>query len=594
MARRGPIRVGQFAAFYGDRRDAIRQLLDADVDVLTGDYLAELTLIIMKKNALRGREGYAAGFLAQLDPHLAEIASRGVKVITNAGGLDPGGCAEAIRARVADLGLSLKVASVHGDDLLDQLPGMAERGETFRNLDTDEPLAVDLNSAVAANAYLGAWPIVAALDRGADIVVCPRVTDGALVIGGAAHWHAWASHEFDALAGALLAGHVIECGAQATGGNYAFFDRHEPLGIPGMPIAEIASDGSSLITKPENTGGVVNAHTVTAQLLYEVGSPMYHNPDVVLDLASVRLEDLGNDRVAVTAPSGWAPTNTTKLSLSYDGGFRNTMTIGITGPNVAAKTAWLRSQMAEYIRPESDYEACDVGIVGPQFASDPGNLEEATAWMVVSVRDSDRSKVGRAAFSDAIVQLAVSSIPGFYLTTPPQSERAVAVQWPCLVRKESVRPSVLVDEEQFDVPWGPTELGAAYISVAEKAAIRPSTDSSGNQRLELGVIAGARSGDKAGLANLGVWGLSTLAFEWLAEYLTTDRLGTLLPEAKELRVERHLFPNLNAINFLLFGYLDSGVSACLRIDPQAKALGEYLRAKVVPVPDAVLDSVRNY
>jgi hypothetical protein len=253
------VRIGNFSGFYGDKFDSITELLDAGVDYLTGDYLAELTMLILRKNQLAGRPAYAAGFINQLRPVLLRIAEQGVKVVCNAGGLDPVGCAEAIRGLCSELGVPLKVAAISGDNVLDKLPRLIDESSDFlKNLDTGARFEVSSDEVLAANAYLGAWPIVRALERGADIVICPRVTDASLVMGPAAHHFNWSPDDYDQLAGALWAGHVIECGAQVTGGNYSFFHEAPPLGIPPMPVAEIFEDGSSIITKALADTGIVS------------------------------------------------------------------------------------------------------------------------------------------------------------------------------------------------------------------------------------------------------------------------------------------------------------------------------------------------
>jgi hypothetical protein len=582
------LRVGAFSAFYGDNPDNIGRLLDAGVDVLMGDYLAELTMLILRKNELRGGPGYARTFVTQLGANLRRIAESGVKVIANAGGLDPEGCAEEIRALCREQGVDLTVAAVVGDDLRAVIAG--DRSPELSNMDTGEVLDPSEHEVLTANAYLGAWPIVEALHAGADIVVCPRMTDASLVVGPAA-WHfSWQRQDWDRLAGAVVAGHLIECGGQVTGGNFSRFHEQGDLGHPGLPIAELSADGGSVITKVPGSGGLVSPDTVKAQLFYEVDGPDYQNPDVVTELTSVQLTDLGDDRVAVSGVRGRPPTSTTKLSLTYEGGYRNSMTIGVTGSHVEEKVAWLRRQVEDRVGAPGEFDGFRWSVIGPSRVAD-GSYEEATAMVVVSARDRDAAKVGRAAFADRIVQICLASVPGFYMTTPPQRERLFGVQWPCLVEKELIRPVVRIEgRPDVEVAW---EIGTpGSPSHHNGQPDLPKLDDTATVPALLGEIVTTRSGDKGGKANLGVWVRTPVAYTWLRDFLTIERIAELMPEVRGLRTDRHEFTNLLGLNFVIHGYLERGVSSCLRIDPQAKGLGEYLGNRTVDVPKLLLEDER--
>ena len=288
--------------------------------MLTGDYLAELTMLILWKARRKDPDrGYATTFLRQMEDVLGTCLERGVKIVANAGGLNPAGLAAKITELSARLGLTARVAYITGDDLIPALPDLQAAGHELVNLDTGLPLAKADLPVVTANAYLGGWGITAALQAGADVVVCPRVTDASLVTGPAAWWHGWRHDDWDALAGAVAAGHVIECGPQATGGNYSFLDEITDRRYPGFPIAEVAADGSSVITKHDGTGGVVSVGTVTAQLLYEIGEPAYLNPDVVAHFDTIRLTQQGPDRVELTGTRGSPPPDTLKVAINMLG-----------------------------------------------------------------------------------------------------------------------------------------------------------------------------------------------------------------------------------------------------------------------------------
>ena len=582
------IRIGQFTGWHGDRADGMTELLATGVDVLTGDYLAELTMLVLHKNQQRGGPGYVGAFADLLGQHLGEIAQRGVKVVTNAGGLDAPGLASVIRTLCTERGVDLSVASVTGDDMT----AVLSSGDDHKlvNIDTGETLDLATERVLTANAYLGAWPIVAALEAGADIVVCPRMTDASLIVGPAA-WHfGWSPEDLDRLAGAVVAGHVIECGAQATGGNFSYFFEHDDLGLPGMPIAEIASDGSCVITKSSGSGGLVSVDTILAQLFYEVGGQAYLNPDVLVDLATVQVSQLSADRVQISGTRGLPPTSTTKLSLTYEGGYRSTMTIGLTGGHLERKRAWLQRQVHAHIGPPESFDECRWSLVGP---ADPhGNFEEATAWLVLTVRDRDRDRVDRTQFANRIVEIATSNIPGFYMTTPPQAARLFGVQWPALVDKQLVRAIVQTgsgDAVSVDWPSLPAAILAAAPSLASTTVpVSAVTAGAPTTTAPLGSIVGTRSGDKAGSANIGVWARDDATFAWSVGFLTIDRLNALAPELRDLRVERTVLPNLRGMNFVVYQYLGDGVSACTRIDPQGKGLGEYLGNRLVEVPTELL------
>ena len=570
---REPIRIGNASGFYGDRFAAMREMLEGgELDVLTGDYLAELTMLILGRDRLRDPSlGYARTFLRQLEDCLGLALDNGVAIVTNAGGLNPAGLAAAIGDLAARLGLAPKIGCVHGDDLL---PRAAELG---------------YGEAVAANAYLGGWGIARCLRAGADVVVTGRVTDASLVVGPAAARFGWALDDFDAIAGAMAAGHVIECGAQATGGNYAFFTEIPDLRHPGFPIAEIFADGSSVITKHPGTGGAVTVGTVTAQLLYEVAGPRYPGPDATLRLDSVQLTAHGTDRVAISGVRGEPPPPTLKVSLNALGGYRNQVEFVLTGLDIDAKAQLVKDQLAAVLPPEVTWELARTD------SPDAATEEEASATLRCVARGSDPKAIGRA-FSGAAVELALASYPGFHLTGPPGEAQPYGVFTAGYIDRSQVRQvAVLPGGEQVDVPELATPVPAATVPAAtgalapdEPAAVPSWTGDGPVRRAPLGAVAGARSGDKGGDANVGVWARDEAAWPWLASTLTVGKLRALLPEAAGLPVTRHVLPNLSAVNFVIEGLLGQGVAAAARFDPQAKALGEWLRARYLEIPEELL------
>ncbi len=562
MAEQAPIRIGNASGFYGDRFAGMRELLEGgELDVLTGDYLAELTMLILGRDRLRDPGlGYARTFLRQLEDCLGLALDKGVSIVANAGGLNPAGLAAAVADLAARLGLAPQIAYVAGDDLL---PRAAELG---------------FGEPVAANAYLGGWGIAECVRAGADVVVTGRVTDASLAVGPAAAHFGWAPDDFDALAGAMAAGHVIECGAQATGGNYSFFTEIADLRHPGMPIAEIFADGSSVITKHPGTGGAVTVGTVTAQLLYEVAGPRYAGPDATLRLDTVQLRQAGPDRVSISGVRGEPPPPTLKVSLNTLGGYRNQVDFVLTGLDIEAKAALIRRQLAGVVPPDVQWE-----LVRTDHA-DAGTEEQASATLRCVARGPDAKAIGRA-FSGAAVELALASYPGFHLTAPPGDAQPYGVFTAAyLDRAEVQQVAVLPAGRSVPVPEPAT---TAALAPVEQPVAPPWTDAGAVRRAPLGTVAGARSGDKGGDANVGVWAREEAAWSWLAATLTEDKLRELLPEAAGLPVTRFLLPNLRAVNFVIEGLLGQGVAAAARFDPQAKAVGEWLRSRYVDVPVAL-------
>lgn len=604
-----PIRIANCSGFFGDRPSGALEMVEGGpIDVLTGDWLAELTMLILSRIRARNPgKGFARTFVTQMEQVMGTCLDRGITVVSNAGGLDPQGCAEAV-AEVADtLGLSPTIAWVDGDDLLPRLPDLLADNslqpfptppvldpqiDTERSIrDARSPEGMGLGDAgrfVTANAYLGCFGIVDALERGADIVITGRVTDAAVTCGPAAWHHGWARDDFDALAGGVVAGHVIECSAQATGGNYSFF--HEIDGLDadprlGFPWAEVAADGSSVIGKHDGTGGAVTVGTVTSQLLYEIGGPEYLGPDVTARFDTIDLEQTAPDRVRISGVRGQAPPTTLKVAMNELGGYRNSFTVALTGLDIDAKAAFVRAAFWD----ACPYGPDDFGSISDEVIrtdkADPATQEEATAIWRVTVKDPDERKVGRP-FNDAMVHTVLACIPGMYgLGGGPSAASPFGVYRPAVVPSDLVPQYVHVfggETRQIDsvAPTGDPIEVPAETSTAPPPG--PTTD------VELGLLIGTRSGDKGGNANLGVLTRSDEAWAWLDDFLTIERLRELLPETAELAVERHRFPKLRSLNFVIHDLLEEGVAASTRQDAQAKALGEWLRARVVPVPDSLL------
>ncbi len=581
-----PVRIANFSGFYGDRLAAPREMLDGGpIDFLAGDYLAELTMVILWKARRKDpSSGYATTFLRQMEHVLGDAIDRGVRIVTDAGGLNPGGLADRLRELSDRLGIAARIAHIEGDDLADRLGELQQSGLALRHLDTGEPLSQLDAEPLTANAYLGSWGIVAALDGGADVVVCPRVTDAALTIAPAAHWHGWTREDWDRLAGALVAGHVIECGPQATGGNYPFYEETGDMRNPGFPIAEVAHDGSAVITKHPSHGGAVTVGTVTAQLLYEIQGPRYLSPDVVARFDTIEIAQEAPDRVRIDGVRGEPSPAETKVAINYAGGFRNSMTFVLAGLDRERKARMATEALFAKLGGTESFETANVQLI-PSGVADPPTNESAFSYLRVTVKDHDEAKVGRR-FSGACVELGLANYAGFFATAPPGPASEYAVYWPALVPADVVH-EVLVAPDGERVAVAQRRGGAGGALAAAQRPL-PQPPAGPTRHVPLGAVAGARSGDKGGNANCGVWARSEPGYAWLREFLTVERLRRLLPETAELTVDRFEFPNLGALNFVVHGLLGEGALSSTRMDPQAKSLGEYLRAKLVDVPAELL------
>ena len=584
---RRPVRIANCSGFYGDRLSALAEMVGGGpVDVVTGDYLAEVTMLVLAKlRARRPGGGYAASFLRQLEPVAGEIARRGIKVVVNAGGLDPAGLAEATRELLARMDVDLAVAHVEGDDLVRRLPELLAGGHDLAHLDSGAPWQRWGRQPLTANAYLGGFGIAVALAAGADLVVTGRVADASLVSGAAAWWWGWTPGDHDALAGAVVAGHVIECGAQATGGNFSGFREIADLIHPGFPLAEIDRDGSSVITKHDGSGGAVTLDTVTAQLLYEVGGPGYLNPDVVARLDTIRLERAGVDRVRISGVAGLPPPPTTKLAVTGLGGWRNAATLVLTGLDVDAKAATAEAAVRARLDGApgiTDLRFTRIGLA----AGDPEDQMAGSCLLHVSV-DGDEAAAGRA-FSSLLVELALANYPGIYGMGAPGAGSALGAYWPTLVPQAILQHTVVHPDGRREPVPPPAVTAPAPVSGPATADFGPMADFGPTVDGPLGRLVHARSGDKGGNANVGLWVSDPAAWPWLAATLTTERFRALLPEAAGLAVERHELPNLRAVNFVVRGLLDGGAAEARRFDAQAKALGEWLRARHLPLPTRLL------
>ena len=580
--------IGNCSGFYGDRLSAAKDMVDGGpIDVLTGDYLAELTMTILYNQRMKRGEdqGYVGTFLKQFSEVAVSCQEKNIKIVTNAGGLNPSSMANKIEEIVKELNLNLKVAYIDGDDLIPRFAELEAENEPLTNMEKGISLHDYEKKPLTANAYFGAWGIKEALDAGADVVVCPRVTDAAVVIGPAAWKFNWSRDNFDALAGALAAGHIIECGAQATGGNYSFFKEVPSFSNMGYPIAEVYEDGSFTITKHPGTGGLVSVGTVTAQLLYEINSPAYMNPDVIGHFDTLKMEQDGEDRVFVSGCRGSSAPKTHKVCVNLAGGFRNGTEVLLTGIDIEEKAKLVTDLIFENVGGRDQFDHVDIQLIRTDHEN-PLSNESAQASLRISVMSQNPDLVGRL-FSAKIVELGLASIPGYTGRSGMPSGPYIQY-WPALIDSKFITEKVHIDGKSFEVkPTSQMDFEEIYYQKEPYENDLPEINSM--LTTKFGTLYGTRSGDKGGCANLGVWAKNQEAYAYLFEFLTVEKLKDLLPDLKDYEIDRYELPNILSLNFYVHDILQEGVSSSTRLDGQAKSLGEYLRAKDIEVPDFLIN-----
>ena len=578
--------IANCSGYLGDKLSAARELIEGgEIHVLTGDYLAELTMALLFRMKMKAPDkGYATTFLKQMDDVMGLCLEKNIKIVANAGGLNPKGLAAELEKIAEQLGIHPKIAFIEGDDLLPRIQELQEQGETFTHLDKGISLKEAVAMPITANAYLGGWGITKALTEGADIVIGGRLADAALVSGPSAWKFGWKEDDWDQMAGAYAAGHIIECGAQATGGNYSFFEEVPSFKNVGYPIAEMHDDGSFVITKHPGTGGLVSVGTVTAQLLYEIREPAYLTPDVKVRFDTINISQQEPDRVLIDGIKGEPPTDSAKVCINNLYGYRNSMTVVLTGLDIQKKAEIVEETIFDLLGGKDQFVFTDIQLIRID-KDNPDHNDVACAHLKISLMDPDQKKVGKL-FSSKLVEMALSSIPGFTMTSPPSNGMPALQHWPTLVSNEFLEHKISMNGLEFIVK--PVRTYPEVTDIQPKGVDLVDVPMKNMQKIHFGRLFATRSGDKGGNANLGVWAKNIKSYSFLNQFLTVEKLKNLLPDMDAFDIERYELPNLFAINFYIKGVLGEGVAASVRNDPQAKTLGEYLRAKVIKVPESIL------
>lgn len=603
------IRIGCASAFWGDTNTAAAQLVQkGNIHYLVFDYLAEITMSILAAKRMRdANDGYATDFVEHvMAPLLPELKARGIKVIANAGGVNPLACKAALEAVCAKAGVQMTIGVVLGDDLLPRKKEFADAVEQddFSAAASDGKAMT--GTFVSMNAYLGAIPIAKALAAGADIVITGRCVDSAVTLAPLMHAFGWGETDYDLLAAGSIAGHIIECGAQCTGGNFTDWEQvADGYADMGFPIVECAADGSFVVTKPEGTGGLVSVHTVLEQMLYEIGDPRaYLLPDVSCDFTQVRLEQCGTDQVRVTGGKGYAPTAFYKVSATYPAGMRCCATFMIGGIEAAKKGRASATGIVEKVRRQlleqklGDFTGIDIHCLGAEESYGPHARPAAAATREVLVKIVAQHPNPKALkiFAREIAQAATGMAPGFtgYFAAGRPEPHMIPRLFSTLVRKDKVSIEVSVGEQRFAVVV-PLEGGFVAPIDIDSLSRESSNDNNTNDEtvsVPLIQLALARSGDKGDHANIGVIARKSEYLPWIKAALTPeavrDYFAHVLAGGAQGKVERWDLPGTMSLNFLLHHALGGGGAGSLRTDPQGKYFGQMLLDHPIPIPRALL------
>ncbi len=592
--------VANCGGFWGDDPTAPRRQVEGGpIDYLVMDYLAEVTMAILQKQRARKPDaGFPADFLSHLRDVLPVCTQRGIRIITNAGGVNPLGCRNAVEALASDLGIAdrIKVALVVGDDLYSGIDALLASGEPLTNMDTGQALSEIRARVLSANAYIGAAGIVKALDAGANVIITGRVADAAVTLAPMMYEFGWKATDWDRLAAGVVAGHIIECGTQCTGGNFTDWPLVKTYRRMGFPLVEAQEDGSFVVTKHPNTGGLVSVHTVAEQILYEIGAPAYVTPDCVARFDSVELEQEGPDRVRVTGARGEPAPAKLKMSISYQAGWRAFGRLIVSGPEALAKATKVAEAFWDSAGGRSSFDHALHQFIGWNACHAPlASCEPGEVLVQFAVRDRDERKINTR-FAPQIVPRVLGTVPGITYIADQGRPRAseVVAFWPALVSREAVRERVIVGDEEFEVarPIGKREEAKTVVS-AFRRTVGPAEAGHyvRTKRVPLLRLCLARSGDKGDTANIGVIARSDAIYAWVLEHLTPAFVKRHFDDICQGEVERFELPNLLAVNFLLHQSLGGGGTLSLLLDAQGKTYAQYLLAAEVEVPEGLIQEL---
>jgi hypothetical protein len=589
------IRIANAGGYWGDDLSQFKRQIElGPVDFVTLDFLAEITMSIMQKQRVRDpRAGYARDFVAQVEEALPLLVARGTRVLTNAGGVNPMGCRAALLEMAKLHGHSLEVAAVVGDDLMPRLGELNAAGVTLDNMDDATSFQKVRDRISSANAYFGAWPLVEALGgpgahgAGAQIVVAGRCTDTGITLAPMIHAFGWQPNDWDRLASGIVAGHIVECGAQSTGGNFTDWRRVPHFESIGYPVLEVAADGSFIVTKHPGTGGRVTVRTVKEQLVYEMGDPRsYITPDVVADFATAKLEQVGHDRVRVWGVRGRPAPASLKVSASYFEGWKASGTLIISAPQAAEKAHAFAALF--WKRLGLEFAATHTELVGHSSCWGPlaPPSDPPEVLLRLSVRDPDRGKIEQ--FAKMIPAVILSGPPGVAVTGGRPQAQEVVAYWPALVPRERVQPRLVTRAGERAIEWPTPIVPASRPAPLPRAAFPRAEGAKREQGVPLSTLAHARSGDKGDTCNIGVIARAPEIYPWLRRTLTARLVQRHFRGICRGRVERHEVPNLCALNFLLHESLGGGGTVSLRLDAQGKTLSHALLAIEVRAPRALI------
>lgn len=593
------IKIGNAGGYWGDDPSALmRQVSAGHLDYITMDFLAEITMSIMQKQQAKDPSlGYARDFITMLRPVLKSVIEKKTTIITNAGGINPQGCARAIRALGEELGVSPKISIVYGDDILGSIDELRDQGAAFTNMETGDDFSGVKDKIEAANIYFGAAPVVAALKHDPDIIITGRVTDTGITLAAMIHEFGWSLNDWDKLAHGIVAGHIMECGTQATGGNFTDWERVHSFDEVGFPIVEVNPDGTFIVTKHENTGGLVSVDTVREQLFYEMGNPRaYITPDVIADFSTIVLRAAGNHQVKVSGVKGYAPTDLYKVSMAYEDGYKAQGSIIVSGPHARKKAEkfseifWKRCEgdfeetLTEYI----GWNACQRSLV----QSEDGN----EILLRLGVRAKKKDMLSK--FAKLVPSLILSGPPGVAVLGGVPKPQKVVSYWPALIPKKICHPVIARygKDALSDIELVKNTATGNFTATEKDAQIAEDITQSVKECItgqdanwpRLQSICLARSGDKGDTANIGVMARSPLAYKFLKEYLTAGHIKNLFQELCKGRVTRYELPSMQGFNFLLDSALGGGGTKTLRLDAQGKTFAQALLAQRAPIPQEVL------